>query len=100
MAHYAFLNLNNVVVEVITGKEENEDGINWENWYGDFREMQCKRTSYNTRGGKHLLNGIPYRKNYACIGYLYDPIRDAFIPPRPTSSSVLNEETCLWEELE
>ena len=98
MAHYAFLNINNIVVEVIAGKDETEGGTNWEDFYGEFKGMQCKRTSYNTYGGIHFNGGIPLRKNYAGVGYLYDPIRDAFIPPKPSSTSILNEETCLWEE--
>lgn len=97
MAHYAFLDTNNIVVEVIVGKEEGEDGIDWEKYYGEFRNQQCKRTSYNTLGGVHINGGVPFRKNYAGIGYFYDPIRDAFIPPKPYPSSILNETTCLWE---
>lgn len=97
MAHYAFLDENNLVTEVIVGKNENEDGIDWEQWYGDFRGQVCKRTSYNTQGGVHLTGGIPYRKNYAAIGDIYDPIRDAFISAQPFPSWVLNEDSCLWE---
>ena len=97
MAHYAFLDENNYVVEVITGRDEGEQGIDWEEYYGNFRGKPCKRTSYNTVGGVHLLGGIPYRKNYAGIGYRYDGFRDAFIPPRPFLSWNLNEDTCQWE---
>lgn len=96
MAHYAFLDENNIVTEVIVGKHENEDGVDWEQFYGDFRGQVCKRTSYNTLGNQHP-EGTPYRKNYAAIGYTYDPNRDAFIPPKPYNSWTLNEETCLWE---
>jgi hypothetical protein len=96
MAHYAFLDVNNIVTEVITGKNEGEDGTDWEQWYGEFRGQVCKRTSYNTHGGKHLLGENPFRKNYAGVGYTYDATRDAFIPPQPFASWVLNEETCLW----
>jgi hypothetical protein len=56
-----------------------------------------KQTSYNTHGGVHALGGTPLRKNYAGIGYTYDAGRDAFIPPKPYASWVLNETTCLWE---
>jgi len=91
MAHYAFLDGNNVVTEVIVGKDENEDGILWELHYGAFRNQVCKRTSYNTRGGVHTSGGTPYRKNYAGIGYTYDESRDAFIPPKPFNSWVLND---------
>ena len=55
------------------------------------------QTSYNTKGGVHLLGGTPLRKNYAGIGFTYDRTRDAFIPPQPFASWLLNEETCLWD---
>ena len=97
MAHYAFLDQNNIVIEVIVGKNEGEDGVNWEVQYGQFRNQVCKQTSYNTRGGVHLLGGTPFRKNYAGLGYTYDAARDAFIPPQPYPSWVLNEDTCLWD---
>jgi hypothetical protein len=97
MAHYAFLDENNLVTEVITGKDEGEEGRDWEQWYGDFRGQVCKRTSYNTVGGIHNKGGIPFRKNYAGIGYVYDAQRDAFIPPKPFDSWVLVEQTCQWE---
>jgi len=96
MAHYAFLDSNNIVIEVIVGKNEGEDGIDWEQWYGEFRGQTCKRTSYNTLGGIHSNGGIPFRKNYAGFGYTYDLSRDAFIPPKPFASWSLNETTCLW----
>ena len=100
MAHYAFLDENNIVVEVIVGKDENDldQGVtNWEEWYGNFKGMTCKRTSYNTRHNTHSEGGTPLRKNYAGIGYHYDESRDAFIPPKPFPSWVLNEEICDWE---
>jgi hypothetical protein len=75
MAHYAFLNDNNIVTEVIPGKDETEliDGLNPEIWYGNYRGQKCVRTSYNGN----------MRYNYAGIGYTYDPDADAFIAPRP-----------------
>lgn len=97
MAHYAFLDENNIVTEVIVGKDEGEDGIDWERHYGEFRGQPCKRTSYNTYGGVHINGGAPFRKNYAAIGYTYDAQRDAFISPQPFSSWLLNEQTCLWD---
>jgi hypothetical protein len=97
MAHYAFLDGNNVVTEVITGKDETDTSHNWEQWYGNFRGQICKRTSYNTQGGQHNMGGTPYRKNYAGIGYTYDVGRDAFIPPQPYASWTLDEDTCLWQ---
>lgn len=96
MAHYAFLDENNVVTEVIVGKNEGEDGVDWEQHYGAFRGQVCKRTSYNTCGGVHLSGGTPFRKNYAGIGYTFDPVRDAFIPPKPRDDAVLDETTCVW----
>jgi hypothetical protein len=92
MAHYAFLDKNNVVVEVIVGIDETEliEGQNPETWYGKFRKKTCVRTSYNAS----------IRKNYAGIGFTYDAERDAFIPPKPFESWVLNEDTCNWESPE
>lgn len=89
MAHYAFLDENNIVTEVIVGIDETEliEGLDPETWYGNFRGQVCKRTSYN---GK-------IRKNYAGIGFTYDPERDAFIPPKPYPSWKLVEQTCRWE---
>lgn len=97
MAHYAFLDLNNVVTEVIVGKEEGEDNTNWEHWYGNFRGQTCKRTSYNTVANVHREGGTPFRKNFAGVGYTYDATRDAFIPPKPFPSWTLNEVTCNWD---
>lgn len=100
MAHYAYLDENNMVTQVIVGKDENEAPGNWEEYYG------AKRTSYNTKGGIHHdpITNLPsddqsksFRKNYAGIGYLYDGLRDAFIPPKPFNSWILNEQTCLWD---
>lgn len=90
MAHYAFLDENNIVTEVITGRNEDEvvDGISdWEAYYGELRGQRCVRTSYNGN----------IRKNYAGIGYLYSDELDAFIAPKPYESWLLNEETCQWE---
>jgi hypothetical protein len=95
MAHYAFLDENNIVTEVIVGKEEGN--FNWEQQYGSFRGQLCKRTSFNTIGGVHTKGGTPFRKNYAGIGYQYDQTRDAFIPKKSFNSWILNEQTCLWE---
>jgi len=100
MAHYAFIDENNIVTEVIVGRDEDEvvDGItDWEAYYAEFRGQTCKRTSYNTQGGVHTGDGTPYRKNYAGIGYTWDEALDGFIPPKPYDSWVLNEDSCLWE---
>lgn len=97
MAHYAFLNMQNIVTEVIVGKDEAEGPKNWEIHYGNIREQVCKRTSYNTLAGEHTGGGTPFRKNYAGIGYTYDYARDAFIAPRPFTSWTLNNDKCIWE---
>ena len=103
MAHYAFLDENNIVTEVIVGRDEDEvvDGIsNWESYYGEFRGQICKRTSYNSYAGNNLSGGEAFRYNYAEIGYTYDESKGtdgAFIPPKPFDSWTLNIETCLWE---
>lgn len=78
MAHYAFLDSNNVVTEVIVGIDETEliEGLDTETWYGNFRGQTCKRTSYN--------NNI--RKQYAGIGYTYDAVNDVFVAPQPYPS--------------
>jgi hypothetical protein len=96
MAHYAFLDENNIVTEVIVGNTEG-GVVDWESHYGAFRGQTCKRTSFNTYGGVHALGGTPFRKNYAGIGYAYDSQRDAFIPPKPFNSWLLNDDTCLWD---
>lgn len=81
MAHYAFLNENNIVTEVITGKDENEDGIDWEQYYGQIRNQKCKRTSYNTYNNEHVNGGVPFRGFYAGKNFYYDEINDFFLPP-------------------
>jgi hypothetical protein len=88
MAHYAFLDSNNIVTEVITGVHETEsiEALDTETWYGNFRGQTCKRTSYNGN----------MRKNYAGIGYTYDAIRDAFIAPKCHDVAILDEATCRW----
>jgi hypothetical protein len=97
MAHYAFINENNIVTEVIVGKDETDTTMDWEQHYAEFRPGQrCLRTSYNTQGGQNTRGGTPFRKNYAGIGYSYDSGRDAFVPPQPYPSWVLEEDTCLW----
>jgi hypothetical protein len=90
MGNYVFLNENNIVVDIIKGRDEDEvvDGISdWETHYGEFRGLVCKRTS---RSGA-------IRKNFAGIGYTYDEGRDAFIPPKCHNEATLNEDTCLWD---
>jgi hypothetical protein len=105
MASFAKIGLNNKVIEVLSvhnnelkdsnGIEQEVNGIDfltkltgWAIW---------KQTSYNTNGGIHDKGGIPFRKNHAGIGYIYDEDRDAFISPKPFNSWILNEQTCRWE---
>lgn len=93
MAHYAYLDDDNIVTSVIVGKDEGEDGVDWEEYY------QAKRTSYNTRAGEHP-SGNPFRYNFAGIGFSFDAnfgTDGAFIPPKPLPSWVLNLSTALWE---
>ena len=85
MAHYALINENNIVEKVITGVDESN--FDWESCYGNITFCLCKRTSYSGS----------IRKNFAGIGYTFDSGRDAFIPPKPFASWVLNETTCQWE---
>ena len=88
MAHYAFIDENNIVTEVITGKDENEilDGLTPEEWYGNYRGQVCIRTSYNEN----------IRKNFASIGFYYDGDRDAFIAPKCHDEAILDEDSCKW----
>jgi hypothetical protein len=92
MAHFAKLDAKNEVVFVTVGRDDEVEGELTMRTGAVY-----KQTSYNTRGGVHLLGGTPLRKNYAGIGYTYDAQRDAFIPPKPFPSWVLNETTCLWD---
>jgi hypothetical protein len=88
MAHYAFLDDDNIVTEIIVGIDETEliEGLEPEIWYGNFRGQVCKRTSYHGN----------IRKNFAGIGYTYDETRDAFIAPEPIDQIGFDEETCQW----
>ena len=98
MAHYAKVNSNNIVEEVFKFSDNDFPSIELPEGY------QWVKTSFNTIGGVHLDpntnqpdNGIPFRKNYAGAGYIWDPERDAFYPPKPYASWTLNETSCLWE---
>jgi len=102
MAHYALLDENNIVTQVITGKDEGEqrDGVdvNWEEWYRDYHgAADCKRTSFNTDANTHRLDGTPFRGNYATEGYTYDVDNDIFIGPKPYASWVLDTDTYSWK---
>jgi hypothetical protein len=91
MSHFANIDDNNIVTQVIVAEQ---DFIN-SGAVGD--PSKWIKTSYNTYAGEHGNGGTPLRKNYAGIGYIYDPSRDAFIPPKPYNSWILNEDTCIWE---
>lgn len=88
MAHYAFLDENNYVTDVIVGIDETEliEGKTPEEWYGNFKGQRCVRTSYNGN----------IRKNYASIGYYYDEAKDAFIAPKPFPSWLFDDVSCTW----
>lgn len=90
MAHYAKV-INGKVTRVIVAEPE------FFNVFVDTSPGSWIQTSYNTSGGQHLLGGTPLRKNFAGIDYTYDSERDAFIPPKPFESWVLDETSCLWE---
>ena len=89
MAHYAFLDENNIVTEVITGVDETEliEGLDPETWYGNFRGQVCKRTSYNGR----------IRKNYAGVGFTYNEELDSFVAPKPFPSWNLDKRNSKWK---
>lgn len=102
MAHYALLNDDNMVVEVMTGRDEDEvvNGIDdWEAYYSKVRNIRVLRTSYNTQAGQHLTGGAPLRGNYAGIGFTYDETLDAFLPPKPAGDWFLDEATFSWVEV-
>lgn len=90
MAHFAKV-VDGLVTHVIVAEPE------FFATFVDSSPGEWIQTSYNTRGGVHVNGGTPLRKNYAGIGYTYDRIKDAFIPPKPFSKWVLNEQTCLWD---
>jgi len=100
MAHFAKLGTGNIVerVEVVSNDiaTDEQTGVDFLNDLYKTRDV-WKKTSYNTKGGVHLLGGTPFRKNYAGVGYTYNQTKDAFIPPKPFDSWILNETTCLWE---
>jgi hypothetical protein len=105
MASFAKIE-NNIVITVVSvvnevlkdsnGVEQEQLGINFLKTLYNEPNAIWKQTSYNTNGGVHKLNGTPFRKNHAGIGYTYDSNRDAFISPKPYNSWILNEDTCLW----
>lgn len=96
MAHWAEIDSNNIVTRVLVmdNDKTNDESLSWlTNTLGGT----WVQTSYNTRGGVHLLGGTQFRKNYAGTGMSYDSVRDAFIYPKCHDEAVINEETCLWD---
>ena len=100
MAHFAKLGVGNIVqkVEVVSNDiaTSEQAGVDFLNNLYKTRDV-WKMTSYNTFGGIHKLGGTPFRKNFAGIGFKYDQYKNAFIPPKPFNSWILNETTCQWE---
>jgi hypothetical protein len=90
MAYYAFLDEHSIVTDVIRGNDETE-GVDWETYYSNIAGQICKKTSFNAYAG------VGFRKNFAGIGYAYDNLLDAFIPPKPFASWLLNTTTCQWD---
>jgi hypothetical protein len=103
MAHYAFLDENNIVQEVLVGIDENDltelpNGYDsWESYYSFVKGMTCKRTSFNTILNNHINNETSFRGNYAGVGYIYDEVNDVFYRPQPYDSWILNTNTWDWE---
>jgi hypothetical protein len=103
MAHYALINENNTVINVFVGKDETDtdnlpDEFNsWEEYYENINDLTCKRTSYNTLNGQHILGGTAFRGNYASVGFTYDVENDVFYRPKPFESWVLNTDKWFWE---
>lgn len=97
MAHFAEIDENNVVLRIVVIDNSNED--QGEEYCQQLTGSTNRwlKTSYNTVNGEHRLGGTPFRKHYAVVGFTYDAVRDAFVPPQPYPSWILNEDTCTWE---
>lgn len=104
MAHWAEINEDSIVVRIVVTDNNDPNGDEGYQWLLDNLGGNWVKTSYNTYGGIHKEGGTPLRKNFAGVGYIYDPIRDAFLAPKPKIidgiDHVLNEETCLWDPIE
>ena len=102
MSHWAELDEDNIVIRVVVGDNNDPNGDEGYQWLIDNLGGTWIKTSYNTNEGQHSLGGMPLRKNFAGIGYVYDEIRDAFIAPKPQPESnekgswQLDEDTCSW----
>lgn len=97
MAHWAEIDADNIVLRVLVGDNNDPAGDEGYSWLVNNLGGTWIQTSYNTLAGVHKEGGVPLRKNYAGVGYKYDESLDAFIPPKPYASWLLNEETCQWE---
>lgn len=96
MAHFAEVNEDNIVTRVLVVADDQEH--RGQEFLADDLGLGGTwfKTSYNTQAGVHTNGGTPFRKNYAGIGFTYDESRDAFIPPKPFASWILDEATCIW----
>ena len=97
MAHWAEIDENNKVIRVTVGDNNDPNGDEGYQWLIDNLGGRWVKTSYNTITGEHTKGGIPLRKNFAGVGYTYDPVRDAFIPRKVHPSFIFNEDKCIWE---
>ena len=101
MAHYAFLDENNIVTEVIPGRNENDPVPNgfdsWEAYYGNVKGKTCKRTSYNTHRKAHALGGTPFRGTYPAKGFIWDSDNEIFKPVKPYASWTWNNTAYRWD---
>lgn len=97
MAHWARIDENNIVQEVLVTATDHRDGNEGGTWLVEKFGGTWIKTSFNTHGGQHLTGGTPLRKNFASVDFIYDADRDAFYAPSPFPSWVLDEDTCLWE---
>jgi hypothetical protein len=101
MAHWAEIDQNNIVLNVIVTDNNDPNGDEGYQWLIDNLGGTWIKTSYNTVAGEHILGGIPFRKNFAGIGWVYNSERDAFTPPKPAEGEwVLNDHTCLWDRID
>lgn len=98
MSNWAELDQNNIVIRVLVGDNDDPADDEGYQWLLDNLGGTWKKTSYNTLAGEHLYGGTPFRKNYAGIGYTYDELRDAFIPPKIFPYFIFDEDTCTWQD--
>ena len=100
MAHWAEIDENNIVLRVLVTNTNDPNGDEGYQWLIDNLGGTWIKTSYNTKHGVHALGGEPLRKNFAGIGMIYDPVRDAFTTAKPEYEGiwVFNEDSCIWED--